>query len=237
MFSVVLATAMLGSCGGGGSGTAAPPPVGLQRVVFDDGGAFAAQRDLMTMIVEDTINLASTQLPVERVVVTIRNDATRTAPGYGLAGYATGPESVEIVLDAQFPDLEAVLPERLSYVVAHELHHTVRLRDPGPYTTLLEALVFEGMADHFAVQLLNTELAPWSDTFPPADTSVYLERARLEFDSTFDFDAWFFGINSDLPQWTIYTLGYRILDDYFVANPEEDAVTLVNAPANQFRPN
>ncbi|MEL7296276.1 MAG: DUF2268 domain-containing putative Zn-dependent protease [Pseudomonadota bacterium] len=233
--AVTAATLVLTACGGGGNSTT-PPPTETQRVVFEDAAALAPQRDLITMLIEDTMNLAAGQIAVTTVTAVVRDDATRTIPGYGLGGYALSPQRIEIVIDADFPDLENVLLERLPYIVAHELHHTVRLREPGIYESLLEALIFEGMADHFAVELLGSDLAPWSLAFPESETETYLSLAAPQFDQSFDFEAWFFGVGTSLPQWTGYTLGYRILRDYFEANPQENAVTSVNAAAEQFRP-
>ncbi|MEM7762670.1 MAG: DUF2268 domain-containing putative Zn-dependent protease [Pseudomonadota bacterium] len=235
---VVITTALtllLSACGGGGESTA-PPPDETQRVIFEDAAALTPQRELITMLIEDTMNLAAGQIPVATVTAVVRDDAARTIPDYGLGGYALSPQRIEIVIDAEFPDLENVLLERLPYVVAHELHHTVRLREPGIYESLLEALIFEGMADHFAVELLGSDLAPWSQAFPESETATYLSLAAPQFDQTFDFEAWFFGIGTSLPQWTGYTLGYQILRDYFDANPQENAVTSISAPADQFRP-
>ncbi|MEL6870526.1 MAG: hypothetical protein AAFO81_12060 [Pseudomonadota bacterium] len=117
----ILCALFVAGCGGSGGGTRVPMPDTAQRVVFDDSGALAGQYDLIRMLIEDTINLASTELPVENIVVTVRDDTARTVPGYGLAGFALGPQSVEIVIDPQFQD--STLIARLPHLVAHELHH------------------------------------------------------------------------------------------------------------------
>ncbi|MEO1575992.1 MAG: DUF2268 domain-containing putative Zn-dependent protease [Pseudomonadota bacterium] len=205
-------------------------------MVFDDGGALGAQAALIRDLIEDTVDQANATLPVEQSKFTVRSDASRTVPGYGIAGFALDINDIEIVVDPLFPGLEQALRERLPYVVAHELHHIVRLRDPGIYQTLFDALIFEGMADHYARDLTGAGLAPWSDAFPEADTDQYLVRAEPLFDSGFDFQAWFFGQGTDLPVWTGYTLGYRILRDYYDARPDLSAADTVNAPADDFRP-
>jgi uncharacterized protein YjaZ len=111
-----------------------------------------------------------------------------------------------------------------------------RWRGPSPYGTLLEALVFEGLADRFALELLGGAPPPWIEAFPEQQTDAYIERARPELDQFFDFEAWFFGIGSDLPRWTGYTLGYRLVGDYKAENPGSTAASLVHTPAEAFRP-
>ena len=85
----------------------------------------------------------------------------------------------------------------------------MRFRGPGYGLTLLEAMISEGMADHFAIELLDSPIPPWSDAFPEDRTDFYLARAELELDSTtFDFNNWFFGPSFDLPRWSGYTLSF-----------------------------
>jgi len=95
---------------------------------------------------------------------------------------------------------------------------------------------FEGLADHFAVEILGTPLQPWSQAFPESETDFYLDLARPDFDSaTFDYQGWFFGADPRLPHWAGYTLGFWIVDDY-QARTGRSAAQLVNTPAEAFRP-
>ena len=219
------------------SPTEAPAPASPLTVVVNDPQTLAGQRASIDAILDETFRRADTALAVGTTTAFVSVDPARTIPDWGLGGYTLGPREIEIVIDPDFPGLDQLLPQRLPQVVAHELHHAVRWRDPGPYRTLLEALVSEGMADHFAVELLGGPIAPWSRAFPERETAAYLDRARAEFDnSRFDFGAWFFGIGTDLPPWTGYTLGFRIVRDYLEENPGYSAAELVSAPAADFRP-
>lgn len=212
-----------------------PPPPQASNIVFADPEELAAHRDEITMLLEETFEMVSRVLPVGGVQFTVFADARRAIPGWGLGGYAPGPTNVDIVVDIGYSGLAQVLADRLPPITAHELHHAARWRGPGYGSTLLENMVSEGLADHFAVQLLGAEL-PWTDAFPEDQTAFYLNRARSELDSsTFNFNAWFFG-GFGLPQWTGYTLGYRLVRDYLMRNPGSSAASLVNAPASLFRP-
>ena len=207
------------------------------QVVFVDPAALSGHQAVVESLIAETFERASGALPLGSVSVTVSTDAARVVPGWGLGGYTLGPNEIEIVIDPLFPSLAEVLPQRLPHIAAHEFHHAVRWRDPGPYQTLLEALVFEGMADHFALELVPGPLPPWSKAFREGQTAHYLARARPEFDNAdFDFNAWFFGLGTDLPPWTGYTLGFRLVRDYLASHPGSTAAQLVSTPAEAFRP-
>jgi len=205
-------------------------------VLFINTEAIAEHEELIRSLLEDVAARAAGALDLGMIQVTVTVDAGRAIPGWGIGGYALGPTEIEIVVDPGFPGLDQVLIDRLPHIAAHEMHHAVRWCGPGPYATLLEALVFEGMADHFGREVVGAPLPPWTQAFPRRETVLYLERARPEFDRTFDFEAWFFGVATDLPVWTGYTLGYRLVGDYLAANPGTSAASLVDTPAEALRP-
>lgn len=212
-------------------------PSGSNSVVFNDpGGQLAALEPSFRALLGSTIETASRALPVTGVTIQVSPDAARSIPGYGLGGYTLNPFTIDIVADPAFPALAQVLPDRLPPLAAHELHHAIRWRGPGYGVTLLEAMVSEGLADHFAVELLGAAVPPWSRALSENSIQRYLDLARPELDSTtFDFGRWFFG-TAELPPWTGYTLGFRLVEDYMASHPGSTAAGLVNTSAQAFRP-
>jgi hypothetical protein len=182
--------------------------------------------------IRETWELVSGQLNVSGVTALVGTD--QVIPGWGVGGRALNPTTIEIGVD---PTLDsASLTAKLPSIVAHELHHVARMRGPGYGGTLLEAVVSEGLADHYAEELLGEPLPPWVTALSDAEYVVWLERARQEFDSTTCNHArWFFGAGS-IPNWTGYTLGFRLVSDYMDDNPGSTAASLINQPANSFRP-
>jgi uncharacterized protein YjaZ len=235
LFAVPLAA--LAACGGGtptGSSGAAPPVV----VRIDDAsGALGLHRTTVQEVLTAAHAQVSAAMPISGVTFTVTPDRARAIGGYGVGGFTPSGTSIEIAIDPAFPDLGAVLPERLRYIAAHELHHARRWRGPGYGRTLLEAMVSEGMADRFAVELLRVPAAPWSEAIPRADTPAWIERARPELDSAvYDHDRWFFGASATVPRWTGYTLGFRLIEAYQASHPGQTAAQLVETPAGAFRP-
>lgn len=209
----------------------------LARVVINDpAGAFAQHHAALRSLIEETTATAGSELSVSMITVEVFADPLRSIRDYGIGGFTLGPSRIELYVDPGYPGLGLVLPERVPPLVAHEIHHAVRWRGLGPPRTLLETLVFEGLADHFAIELLGTPLQPWSQAFPESETDFYLNLARPDFDSaTFDYQGWFFGADPRLPRWAGYTLGWRIVAEY-QARTRRSAAQLVNTPAEAFRP-
>jgi uncharacterized protein YjaZ len=103
--------------------------------------------------------------------------------------------------------------------VAHELHHTSRIRTgPGYGKTLGEALVTEGLADHFASEAFpDTPPQPWDNALSKDQEAELWRKAQsiLDVPGGYNHQAWFFGGGAaGLPRWTGYTLGYKIVLAY-----------------------
>ncbi len=113
--------------------------------------------------------------------------------------------------------LKAAVETWVPAALAHELHHSSRVRmGPGYGITLAEALVTEGLADHFVAEAFpDTPPQPWDDALSEDQETEVWERAQavLEVPYGYDHRAWFFG-RGDLPRWAGYTLGYRIAQAY-----------------------
>lgn len=213
-----------------------PDPEPVQVLISDPAGQFAAHHGAIRDLLLSAAATARTAIPIDPIRFEVFVDRPRVIPGYGIGGYTVGPTSIEIVIDPTYAGLGEVLPRRLPPLAAHELHHAVRWRGPGPPPTLLEALVFEGLADRFAVELMGAPVPPWCLAFPESETADYLALARPEFDdSGFNFGAWFFGIGTSLPRWTGYTLGFHLVGAY-QARTGRSAAQLVHTPAEEFRP-
>ena len=168
-------------------------------------------------------------------MVTVNSNPSRLVPGWGLGGFTQNGTSVEIAIDAS--SSEATVEERLPPLAAHEFHHAARFRSPGYGRTLLQAMVSEGLADHYAAELTGRPLPPWVLALSGDEIDEWIERARPEFDSTgYDHSAWFFGRGAAIPVWAGYAIGFRLVSDYQAAHSGATAASLVNLGADSFRP-
>lgn len=225
----------------GGSSPAQPSAasaVSSNQIRFDDpDGRLRSQEAAIREMLTTTLARVTQALPLDGVTISVSADASRAIGGYGVGGFTPDGRTVQLHVDPAFPEIAQLLPSRLPPMLAHELHHAKRWRGPGYGRTLLEAMVSEGLADRFSIELLGAPVPPWSDAFGRDETGIYLELARPELDSgSYSHERWFFVRSATLPRWTGYTLGYRLVEAYLAEHPGATAASLVNTPASAFRP-
>ncbi len=155
----------------------------------------------------------------------------------GIGGYSLNANLIFISLDPRHPNFTRALKEELSFTLAHELHHTIRWQKQVEGDTLLEAMIFEGLADHFAIEATGrSKPSPWSYILTPEQKKVLIKKASETWKQpTYDNDLWFFGSKPDvIPRWTGYTLGYDLVAAYLHVHPETSASKLATADAMLF---
>ncbi len=137
--------------------------------------------------------------------------------------------------------------EWLAYTVTHEYTHLVRnllfprglagghlvyLKSQEP-ETLLDAIVTEGIADAFAMEL-NPSIRPaWIGALSPEAAEHVWPKVhrRLAVSDSSEVRRILFGDNDRIPVWTGYTIGYRIVRRYLELNPKARPATLVGLTA------
>lgn len=95
----------------------------------------------------------SKHLRVGLVDVVVEENPHAVIPELGISGFSPSGRLVRVSMDPLHAGFPAVLNMHLARTLAHELHHCVRWRGPGYGSTLGEALVSEGLADHFDLQV------------------------------------------------------------------------------------
>lgn len=146
-------------------------------------------------------------------------------PEWGVGGYAPAPGIIELVLDPA-----RVAPEHFRRTLVHEMHHLARWEGPGYGRSLGEALVSEGLAGHFVLQVLGGPPDPWDQVRP--GTGVLKQAATGWARRDHDHGDWFMG-RGRMRKWTGYGLGHRIVAEHLTEGG--DAAALVHAPADDFR--
>lgn len=221
----------------GNAPTASTPAETNRVVIADPSDRLGSLTGTIRTVVEQARDRAAGALSLDGVTITVTPDPAQAIGGWGVGGFTPNGSTVNLYVDPAYPSLATVLDARLSQMVAHELHHAKRFRGPGYGSTLLEACVSEGLADRFAIELLGTDVPPWSTTLTGADLEAWLTRASAEFNrSNYGHSAWFFGTSQDIPRWTGYAIGYHLVTEYQRQHPGSTAQSLVNTPAAAFRP-
>lgn len=133
----------------------------------------------------------------------------------------------------------------LPYVLAHEHHHSsrliwfpwepvggqLRLQDGRPFT-LLDTMVYEGLADTFAQELYPHMRAPWTQ-LRRSDEPIAWKRLRPRLGETDlgAIQAAMFGDGVRIPFWAGYALGYWIVQGFRVRYPQANVEDLLHMDA------
>ncbi len=171
------------------------------------------------------------RLPIDRVDVVVGySDPYWTIPAWGLGGFSHGKGRISITLAPQHPRFaDPERRERLAAILAHELHHIARARTAGYGSTLGEALVSEGLAQCFEVEI-GCPPAPYATALSTDALHAFAGRAREQLDAqNYDHGAWFFGRRGEpnFPKDGGYSLGFALVKAWLA-----DEKTTASAAAN-----
>jgi len=161
--------------------------------------------------------------------------STRVIPVKGHVGYCSEGGRIFLNVDPENPTFRANLAQSLERVLAHELHHSMRWDRASYGRSLGGAMVSEGLAGHFVQQVFGGAPEPWETALDCRQRQALLGQAEANWDNAeYDHAAWFFGAG-DLPNWSGYCLGYRIVGQYLAQHPHDTPVTLAGAKPERFR--
>lgn len=158
-----------------------------------------------------------------------------TIPEIGIGGYTPNAQTIFISLDPHHPKFTPSIRVALPRTIAHELHHAVRWADPGYGQTLGEALVTEGLAAHFELEVFGGKPNLWDIAVRGQELLRLKKRAAGEMStSRYNHNDWFFGSQKrHLPRWTGYSLGFQIVQKYLSKNRQSLPSRLVNVNASE----
>ncbi|MEQ9404681.1 MAG: DUF2268 domain-containing putative Zn-dependent protease [Cyclobacteriaceae bacterium] len=203
-------------------------------LVFTDAGELDDERAMILTIIEETVMEVNAVMPVDNIGITVQVAPSRAIPEIGMGGFNPGPNEVILSFDPSFPDISASILKELKPLLAHEMHHAKRRREVGYGSTLLEAMVSEGMADCFAIEIAGIDPPIWSVALSEEQLASWKEASKASWNnSSYDHQKWFFG-SSNVPRWAGYTIGFNMVKDYIADNPDRKASNLVNEPAGSF---
>lgn len=158
-------------------------------------------------------------LPEIKLLTVIEEDPEQCIPELGISGsYTKSDRTIQIWFDSNCKFLKENLEEQVTRSFAHEYMHAFREEKiPWEGCTLLEALIAEGLTQHFETEVWHGgKPAPYSTHLTPKELDHVWNRAQTELSSSdFDYNAWFFGSeNADLKRWTGYSLGYWLVGNH-----------------------
>ena len=153
-----------------------------------------------------------------------------------MGGFNPSADEVRLYADSSRPDLETVLRSELLPQLAHEIHHAMRRRAVGYGSTLLQAAVTEGLADHFSLEVSGGIERPWALALTPAELATWTPEVESRATGGYDHAEWFFGTNPYIPRWTGYAVGFELVRAYMDEDPTRRASAMVGERAESFVP-
>lgn len=156
----------------------------------------------------------------------VRAQADRSADG-AIQGRCRTPGVIEIALTPDRFD-----PLHFTRALVRQMAHLIRWDGPGYGRSLGEALVSEGLAGHFVLQVMGGQ-PDAIDTVRPAAGAMRQamnEWARRDY----DHGRWFGG-KGDLRKGTGNSLGHRIIADHLAQHPGDSAAGMATAASEPFR--
>ncbi len=107
----------------------------------------------------------------------------------------------------------------LQDTLAHEYNHAFIMHR---WSTLLDSLVFEGLAEHFREHILQGPKANYVTAVSKAECHKHFRNLQTNLDQTDLHDAVFFDQESlQYPHWLGYSLGYHIVESFLKQNPNK----------------
>lgn len=127
----------------------------------------------------------------------------------GVGGFTPYDNVIHLYIHQNYKDYA------IKHTVAHEYNHSlIRCK----WYNLLESLIYEGFAEHFRIDIMGGEVAPWSNAIDEATCKAYFQTLRGKLNQEDLHNQVFFG-SKDYPMWLGYSLGYNIVQSYLANNP------------------
>ena len=132
---------------------------------------------------------------------------------YGIGGFSSSPYRVELLLDCEREDLVEIIDNELVAVLAHEIHHSIRIGLGIPSDTLGQQIITEGMACHFEMAVTNGKIPSLFDKLKDHNWQALLDEMRpLLNEKNHSVNKFFQGSEPDkFPRYAGYWVGFNLV--------------------------
>lgn len=208
----------------------------IPRMVF-----YAAQlgihRETIEQVVIGSLEAIHALMPVDKVSIIVTAHGRGVIRELCIGGSANSLTDVRISIDPNSPFVATSIQFEPFPLLAHELHHTMRHRTVGYGSVLFRAMISEGLADHFAMEVAGVAPPIWSIAVQGDELETWLARASGEWlRASYNHDVWFFGAGPEIPRWAGYSLGFELVRRYLATNPDRKPSELFGESAASFLP-
>ena len=135
----------------------------------------------------------------------------------GVSGYT--PDRKHMIL---FISKQNGWKQALAQTLAHEFAHTQNFSHHR-WRTLLDSIIFEGLAEHFRESAVSGKKSPWVKSINQSAAKKYFFQIKNKLSSNGNkiYRELFLGQGNKYPLWTGYAIGYQIIKSYLKNNPKK----------------
>ena len=141
----------------------------------------------------------------------------------GVSGFSPQKNTMLIYLNPTIKNWEIALRN----TICHEYNHAV-VYNFHHWTTLLDGIIFEGLAEHFREQVASGKRSPWTKAVSKQKCQKYFLEIREKLNSKNQQlrNEIFFG-SKKYPLWLGYSLGYYIVKSFLDKNKKESWINII----------
>lgn len=200
--------------------------------ILEASGRLKPHKDLLLKTTDAVLKDIESRIQLPAVDVVLQDLSSGAIPGNPTGGDCYEPHLVRVSIDPTFKDFENRIVEDLRSTLVHEFHHSARSSTVGFGDTLREALVSEGLAGNFDIEVNGGDPKPWDVVIQGEELEKVKQLAKKDLDNEdYIHGEWFFGSrHRGIPQWAGYSLAFALVGDY-LKRSGKTAGELTDVPA------
>ncbi len=204
--------------------------------VLTAGGRLGKYKNRILKAAKESVKIIGRKMQLPDVDVVFYNNPNNVIPHLGISGFTNNPNLILVPLNPLFKYFGKTINEEIIRTLAHELHHCARLKNVGYGNMLFEAMISEGLADHFELQVTSRKPQKWDTALTCVQLRAIKKKAMKEFhNKNYNHSDWFFGSKKrKIPKWAGYTIGFNLVGEYLKNNPNKKPSQLFAAKAEEF---
>ena len=218
--------------------------MGIKIYILDASGKLRSQRELLRKHARLAVRKVQRKIALDNIDIVIRESESPELYKDidGIGGWCPSGYFVQLSIDKDHPSFHMSPGKLIEITLIHELHHAARMQAGVLMnkSSFLEYLFSEGLADYFVYELTG-DMGKWTTAINTEDTIRLLRRVKQKSSKNFtnkDHSDWFVRGSKRLriPQFAGYAIGFEVVKNFLVKNPDKSAASLVKTPVEEILP-
>lgn len=185
----------------------------INLFVANASGSLSEQFKIIQSAFDRASSVAQSLIGLTDVDVICIDDSNMVIPEVGVGGYTPGRHLSYLYVDPLNKELSE---QEIFNTLCHELYHAKSYDGQGYGSTLLDSMIFEGLATAFEDEVSHGNSFVVKELNARNTSEQLLQKHRDELlGEDFNHFRWFiFDETKELPRWAGYEIGYHIVKKY-----------------------